>query len=175
VVRLPAADRRWRAAAWAAVLVTGAAWASLSGLLAIHGHTPSGPTPFGEHHHTVQSVVVVPLLSLVVWLAGRVASRGTRAMGGALTLAGGRSVVAFGLSVGLGLGLVLPELIALTTGGLARLLAVAPFSGAVALALLFATQAVLVYRWGSLNGARAAGVALSLVVAEGVLLGLVIR
>lgn len=60
----------------AAVVAVGLLWAGLSAALAVGGHRPSGPSPFGAAHYAVQAGLLVPLL-VAGWLTyARVAHLG---------------------------------------------------------------------------------------------------
>ena len=160
---------------WATVLLAGLGWAALSLWLYGMGLTPSGPTPFGAEHHRYQAFFVLPLLLAVTFVGGRLAEWGAARLGGALARGKGAEVVGLGLGAGAGMGLVVPELFALSRGGLEAVSAVAPWSGAAALLLLVWVQAIMAFNLGKLPAARALGLSLALTVAEGAMLAPLLR
>ena len=107
------------------VVLTSLLWSGLSLWLWSDGHSPSGPSPFGEEHFRVQAFVV-PLVLMAsshtfAWVVWK--TIGTR---GDLTWGdwSGRVLEFYGL--GLGVGWVIPDLIAYAIGGHDALKVLAP-------------------------------------------------
>ncbi len=127
---------------WGLVLIVALGWSGLSYALGASGHTPSGPSPFGDAHYEMQAWLLTPVLFIAAlgfgWVSWRGLGRGELPWGE--WLPGAVRVYALAL----GVGWVLPDIVAYGLGGfdaVAKLAPILPLTSTI-LALAVGTRFV---------------------------------
>jgi len=101
------------------LVAAGLAWAALSAWLAFDGARPSGPSPLGDDHYRIQAWIILPTLALASLVYARVLWAGLNEPRPGFWVWAPTASGAYGTA--LGLGWVLPDIIAYAGWGFAGL------------------------------------------------------